>query len=45
MANPSASNVAYAELAPHSIHLAVLAGRKLVAVRAFALDAKAALTR
>ena len=41
MANPSASNVAYAELAPHSIHLAVLAGRKLVAVRAFALDAKA----
>ncbi len=43
MANPSASNVAYAELAPHSIHLAVLAGRKLVAVRAFALEAKADL--
>ncbi len=41
MATPSAPTLVYAELAPHSIHIAVLAGRKIVAVRAFALDAKA----
>ncbi len=43
MANPSASNVAYAELAPHSIHVAILSGRKVIATRAFSLDAKADL--
>src|SRR5688572_25265505 len=42
MATPSAS-LAYVELAPHSLHIAVLAGRKVVAVRAFPLDAKADL--
>lgn len=41
MANPSASNLAYAELTPHSIQVAVLSGRKIIAARAFALDAKA----
>jgi 3-oxoacyl-[acyl-carrier protein] reductase len=42
MATPSAS-LAYAELAPHSVHIAVLAGRKVVVARAFSLDAKADL--
>jgi hypothetical protein len=42
MATPTAS-LAYAELAPHSLHLAILSGRKVVAVRAFSLDAKADL--
>ncbi len=36
-----ASPTAFAELAPHSLHLAVLSGRKLIAVRAFSTDAKA----
>jgi hypothetical protein len=42
MATPSAS-LAFAELAPHSLHLAVLSGKKVVAVRAFSLEAKADL--
>ncbi len=42
MATPSAS-LAYVEIAPHSLHVAVLAGRKVVAARAFPLDAKADL--
>ncbi|MBC8009451.1 MAG: hypothetical protein H7067_05075 [Burkholderiales bacterium] len=41
MANPSALNLAFAELTPHSIQVAVLSGRKIIAARAFALDAKA----
>lgn len=40
MASPLAP-LAFAELAPHSLHVAVLAGRKVQAVRAFSLDAKA----
>lgn len=40
MATPLAP-LAFAELAPHSLHVAVLAGRKVQAVRAFGLDAKA----
>ena len=42
MATPSAS-LAYVEIAPHSLQIAVLAGRKVVASRAFSLDAKADL--
>lgn len=42
MASPSAS-LAFVELAPHSLHIAVLTGRKIVAARAFSLDAKADL--
>lgn len=42
MATPTAS-LAYVELAPHSLHLAVLSGRKVLAIRAFSLDAKADL--
>lgn len=43
MENPSTSNVAYAELAPHSIHIAILSGSKVIATRALSLDAKADL--
>lgn len=32
---------AFAELAPHSIQIAVISGRRLVSLRAFSLDAKA----
>jgi hypothetical protein len=42
MATPSAS-LAYVEIAPHSLQIAVLAGRKVVVSRAFSLDAKADL--
>lgn len=40
MANPNAS-LAYAEVSPHSLRLAVLSGRKILAIKAFSLDAKA----
>ena len=43
MATTPASNLAFAELAPHSIQLVVLDGKKVVAARAFSLDAKADL--
>ena len=39
MATPSAS-LAYVEIAPHSLQVAILAGRKVVVSRAFSLDAK-----
>lgn len=39
MASPSAP-LAYAELAAHSLHLVVISGRKIVAARAFPLEAK-----
>ncbi len=41
MANPSASTVAFVELAPHSLQIAVVSGRRLLALRSFALDARA----
>lgn len=41
MPSPSASTFAFAELAPHSLQLAIISGRRLVALRSFALDAKA----
>ncbi|TAG33746.1 MAG: hypothetical protein EAZ36_00245 [Verrucomicrobia bacterium] len=40
MATPSAENVAFVELTAHSLYIAVLKGRTLVAARAFSLDAK-----
>ncbi len=41
MATPSATPVAYVELAPHSLQIAVVSGRRLLALHAFALDARA----
>lgn len=36
----SSAPIVYAELAPHSLHLAVVSGNKVTEFRAFALDAK-----
>lgn len=41
MATPSSPNLAFAEIAPHALHLVVVSGRKIVAWRAFRADAKA----
>lgn len=38
---PSASNLAFVEFTPHSLQIAVLSGRKIVASAAFSLEAKA----
>jgi hypothetical protein len=40
MASPTSPNLAFAELAPHALHLAVISGRKIVAWHAFRPDAK-----
>ena len=41
MSNATSHNLAFAELAPHVLHLVVISGRKVVALRAFRPDAKA----
>ncbi len=41
MATPTSPNLAFAELAPHALHLAIISGRKIVAWHAFRPDAKA----
>ncbi len=40
MASPTSPNLAFAELAPHALHLAVISGRKIVAWHAFRPDSK-----
>lgn len=40
----SSAPIVYAELAPHTLHLAVLSGNKVTELRAFALDAKTEIT-
>ncbi len=41
MSSSTPSTFAFAEIAPHSIQLAVISGRRLIGLRSFALDAKA----
>jgi len=44
MATASASTGVFAELSAHTLHLAVLSGREVVALRTFSTDAKADIT-